>query len=172
MRRFIILFMLGITPTLIDGRGTGRMQKPRIEGSGKLNLLLSDAMAVGLGTEIIVNPFSRFGLRYEFFNLQYGSQIFSISLFDNMASNLDALIYLPMSGYEPYLHFGFSLSSVFGSGTSSWGYGFRGGMGINYRLNKKLNLFGETGVLFNDLTSEPSRTTFRFSLGTRASFSK
>ncbi len=172
MRRCIFIILISALLTLIEGRGQPRAPKPRFELGGKFNLLLSDATAFGPGLEAVVNPLPRLGLRYEFFNVEYSRRVWSISLLGVRTGYLDALIYLPMSGFEPYLHAGIGMTIVFGSGAANGEYSFRGGMGLNHRLNKKITFFGETGVWVIDPSDGPSSTTFRLSVGGRTIFSK
>lgn len=170
MIRTIILAALMALTTASEAKSTARSKKPMVEVGAKVNVILSDATAFGLGAEVVVNPFRRLGLRYEFFDARYQDPVFSIALLGQGGSNLDGLIYLPMPGIEPYIHAGIGLRADFGGGSSEWIYGFRCGLGLNYALSRQAGFFAETGVLFDDATGNESSTAFRLSAGVRFGF--
>jgi len=172
MIRAYILSLLMVLVTTSEAKAPAHSKKPLVEVGGKVNLFLSNATAVGLGAEVVVNPFRRLGLRYEFFDVRYQDPVVTVSLLSSTSSNLDALIYLPMPGIEPYIHAGIGLSASFGGGSSQWIYGFRCGMGLNYSLTKRSDFFAETGVLFNDATGVDAATAFRLSAGVRLGLMK
>ncbi len=171
IRTFILTALMALA-TLSQAKAPVRSKKPLVEVGAKANLILANATGIGLGAEVIVNPFKRIGIRYDFFDIQYVDPVVNVSLLGPTGSNLDALIYLPMPGIEPYMHAGIGLSVSFGSGSSQWIYGFRCGMGLNYALAKQANFFAETGVLFDDATGSDASTAFRLSAGVRFGFLK
>lgn len=167
MLRTILLTALTALVTLAEARVPARGRKPMAEAGGKVNVILADQTALGLAAEVVVNPFPRLGLRYEFFDARYQDPVFSVSLLGPAAGNLDALVYLPMSGFEPYIHAGIGLSAGFGSGSTQWTFGFRCGLGLRHALSKQAGFFAETGILFDDATGAGSSTAFRLSAGLR-----
>lgn len=166
MKRLCIGFLLFLLAAGLDGRAAKPPKKSWFELGAKASAFLSEEdFQAGIGVEAIANPSAAFGIRYELLDVRFGGGLVSAGLLE--ISSLDAFCYLPMAGIEPYIHAGFGISAAFGSGSSAWTFGLRGGMGFNYSLSKKLKLFGEPGIIIRRLPEAGTSTVFRFSAGAR-----
>jgi hypothetical protein len=163
------LFTLTLLLTLAAGpeaRSPKAEKKPLLELGGKASVFTGENnLTAGIGIEAVINPVNLLGFRYELLDARFGNGLVTIGILD--ISSLDALVYLPMAGMEPYIHAGVGVSTAFGSGSSVWIFNVRGGLGVNYRINKNLKVFGEPGILINRLPGAGTTTTFRLSLGVR-----
>jgi hypothetical protein len=166
MKKLFTLILLLALFVGLEARGPKAAKKPWLEFGGKANIFLGeDDVMTGVGEEAVINPFKFIGLRYELLDLRFGGGLVRVAVLD--ISSLDALIYLPMAGVEPYIHAGLGVSASFGSGSSFWIFSVRGGMGVSYALNKKINVFAEPGILIDRQPETGTTTTFRLSLGAR-----
>jgi hypothetical protein len=166
MKKIIFIALLLVLGIRLEAKGLRAAKKPWLEFGGKANVFLGgDDVLAGWGEEAVINPFKFIGLRYELLDVRFGGGLVRVAALD--ISSLDALIYLPMTGVEPYIHAGLGVSASFGSGSSFWIFSLRGGMGVNFTLNKKINVFAEPGILIDRRPEPGTKTTFRLSLGAR-----
>jgi hypothetical protein len=166
MKKLFTVVLLLTLVSILEARGPKTEKKPLFELSAKASAFMGEEdFQAGIGVEAVINPVSMFGFRYEMLDARFGSGLVSIGILN--ISSLDALVYLPMAGMEPYIHAGLGVSTAFGSGSSVWIFSVRGGMGLNYRINKSMKIFGEPGILIDRLPGVGTTTTFRLSVGVR-----
>lgn len=166
MKTIITITLLLVLGIGLEAKGLRAAKKPWLEIGGKANVFLGeDDVRAGVGAEAVINPFKFIGLRYELLDVRFGGGLVRVAVLD--ISSLDALIYLPMAGVEPYVHAGLGVSASFGSGSPLWIFSVRGGMGVNFTLNKKINVFAEPGILIDRQPEAGTKTTFCLSLGAR-----
>jgi hypothetical protein len=166
MKRLCIGFLLLVLASGLEARGLKAEKKPLFELGAKASAFMGEEdFQAGIGVEAVINPVSMFGFRYEMLDTRFGGGLVSIGILN--ISSLDALVYLPMAGMEPYIHAGAGVSTAFGSGSSVWIFSIRAGMGFNYRINKSMKIFGEPGILIDRLPGVGTTTTFRLSAGVR-----
>jgi len=166
MKKILLIVLLFVLATGPEARGPKAEKKPLFELGAKASAFMGEEdFLAGIGLEAVVNPVSMFGFRYELLDARFGSGLVSICILD--ISSLDALVYLPMVGMEPYIHAGLGISTTFGSDFSVWIFSVRAGMGLNYRINKNFKIFGEPGILIDRLPGSGTTTTFRLSAGVR-----
>lgn len=124
----------------------------------------------GIGCDAIFNPMKTIGFRFGLTELSFGDDYTQFYLnFMNLNSSLDALIYFPMRGMQPYVHTGIGFLMIdTDPGGSNTFFTLRGGLGLNYPWSRGANLFVEPGVIITDL-GELSDTdvVFRLSVGAR-----
>jgi hypothetical protein len=166
MKKTLSMVLLFACVAILDARSLKAEKKPLFELGAKANAFLGeDDLRAGIGFEAVINPASVFGFRYELLDARFGGGAVSVNILN--VSSLDALFYLPMAGMEPYVHAGIGVSTTFGAGSSAWIFSVRGGMGLNYRINKSVKIFGEPGILIDRLPVVGTITTFRLSAGVR-----
>jgi hypothetical protein len=166
MKKMVAVVLLLAGAVGLEARGVKAPKRSWFELGGKASAFMGEEdFQAGIGAEALVNPSAMLGIRYELFDVRFGGGLVSFNLLE--ISSLDALIYLPMTGIEPYLHAGMGISAAFGSGSSAWAFNFRGGMGFDYRLNKNLKIFAEPGIIINRIPGAGTSTTFRLSAGAR-----
>jgi hypothetical protein len=166
MKKMFTLVLLLTFAAGLEARGFKAEKKSLFDIGAKASAFMGEEdFQAGVGLEAVINPASMFGFRYELLDARFGGGAVSIGILN--ISSLDALVYLPMAGVEPYVHAGLGVSTVFGSGSSVWIYSVRGGMGFNYRINKSVKIFGEPGILIDRLPVVGTITTFRLSAGVR-----
>lgn len=166
MKRLCIGFLLLFLAAGLQARGPKAEKKSLFELGAKASAFMGEEdFQAGIGVEAVINPSSMFGIRYELFDARFGGGLVTIGILN--VSSLDAIVYLPMAGMEPYIHAGAGISTTFGEGSSIWIYGVRAGMGLSYRLNKNMKIFGEPGILIDRFPGVGTTTTFRLSAGVR-----
>ena len=136
-----------------------------VEVEPKVSLYIG-SVRFGLGCDVIFNPLKTVGFRFSGTELSFGDNSTQFGLnFLLLNSSLDALIYFPMRGPQPYVHagFGFHVSDV--SGDSRTHFTIRGGLGLTYPWSRATNLFVEPGVIIID--NGDTDVTFRLSVGAR-----
>jgi len=101
------------------------------------------------------------GFRFSGTELSFGNYT---QFYLNFGSSLDALIYFPMRGMQPYVHAGFGFNMI-GNGGSVTVFSIRGGLGLTYPWSRATNFFVEPGVIITD--NGDTDVTFRLSVGGR-----
>ena len=144
-------------------------KRPLVEIEPKASLYIG-SVRFGIGCDVIFNPLKTVGFRFSGTELSFGDNYTQFYLnFMNLNSSLDALIYFPMRGMQPYVHtgIGFLMLDTDPGGSNTF-FTIRGGLGLNYPWSRTANLFVEPGVIITDL-GEYSDTDviFRLSVGAR-----
>jgi len=136
--------------------------RPLVEVEPKANLYIG-SVRFGLGCDILVNPLKTVGFRFSLTELSFGNYT---QFYLNFGSSLDALIYFPMRGMQPYVHtgLGFHMLDTDPGGTNTF-FTIRGGLGLNYPWSRGTNFFVEPGVIITD--NGDTDVTFRLSVGAR-----
>ncbi len=137
-------------------------KRPLIELGPKASLYIG-SLNFGVGAELLVNPASNFGLRFDLTELRFGDDDTRFS-FNMRDISMDAILYLPMEGIKPYAFVGVGL--VTQNNTS---VDFRGGLGFNYSVTRTTDLFIEPGAIITYSSYGDGSTDiwFRLSLGGR-----
>jgi len=153
----LLLLMVGVSL----GAARRPAQRPLIELGPKASLYIG-SVRFGFGAELVINPLKNAGLRFDITELSFGdgnTQFY----FNTRSISIDGMIYLPMSGINPYAFLGFGLAANGGTDVL-----FRGGLGFNYPMTRGTDLFLEPGIII-DYNSDADDTdvTFRLSLGGR-----
>lgn len=160
MKKFCIILTLLVCVSALHAR---RAKHPLIEIGPKANLYIGDDIRFGIGTEIVCNPLKFVGFRTEVIEVSFGDYT---NFYMNAGGSLDALIYIPMRGIEPYVHAGFGFS-VYSNGGSVTTFAIRAGMGLNYAVNRRTMLFVEPGIIIVDSGVGGTDAIFRLSFGGR-----
>jgi len=107
------------------------------------------------------------GFRFSGTELSFGDHYTQFYLnFLLFNSSLDALIYFPMRGMQPYVHTGIGFNMIdTDPGGSNTFFTIRGGLGLTYPWSRGTNLFVEPGVIITD--NGDTDVTFRLSVGGR-----
>ena len=124
----------------------------------------------GLGCDVIFNPLKTVGFRFSGTELSFGDDQTQFYLnFSFLNSSLDALIYFPMRGMQPYVHTGIGFLVLdTDPGDSNTFFTIRGGLGLNYPWSHGANLFVEPGVIITDPGDwGDTDVIFRLSVGAR-----
>jgi len=116
----------------------------------------------GLGCDVVFNPLRTVGFRLGVTELSFGDYT---QFYLNHSTSLDALIYFPMSGMQPYVHTGFGFNMIDVGGGSSTFFSIRGGLGLSYPWSRGSNLFVEPGVIISG--NGETDVWFRLSVGAR-----
>lgn len=166
MKKVILLIALACMLTPLHARAPKR---PLIEIGPKANLYFGDNLRIGLGTEVLFSPLRGFSLRTEIVELSFGDNLFmedNTAFRLNYGGTLDGLIYIPMRNVLPYVHVGMGFSLM-----EDWTQlNIRAGMGLNYSLQRNLDIFIEPGLIIyhNDIAGfDDTDTVFRLSFGAR-----
>jgi hypothetical protein len=139
----------------------GEAKGSLIEVEPKASLYIG-SVRFGLGCDVIVNPLKNVGFRLSFTELSFGDYT---QFYLNMGNSLDALIYFPVRGIQPYVHTGFGFNMIDTDAGSSTYYTIRGGLGLNYPWSRNSILFVEPGVIIAG--NGESDVWFRLSVGAR-----
>jgi len=133
-----------------------------VEVEPKASLYIG-SVRFGIGCDVIFNPLKTVGFRFSATELSFGDYT---QFYLNFGSSLDALIYFPMRGMQPYVHtgFGFNMIDTDPGGTNTF-FTIRGGLGLTYPWSRATNLFVEPGVIITD--NGDTDVTFRLSVGAR-----
>jgi len=156
MKKIFIILMLLFFVTTVYARVPKR---PLVQIAPKASLYIG-SVRFGIGAEVIFNPLRNIGIRFDATEISFGEggAVFSL----NQGAGFDALIYLPMSGMQPYVHAGFGLTA--NGGTS---FSIRGGIGADFVMNKKLTFFAEPGIMIVDQGAADTDFVFRLSGGAK-----
>lgn len=140
-----------------------------VEIEPKANLYIG-SVRFGIGCDVIFNPLRTVGFRLGVTELSFGDDYTQFYLnFMNLNSSLDALIYFPMRGMQPYAHagLGFLMLDTDPGGSNTF-FTIRGGLGLNYPWSRGSNFFVEPGVIITDLGEfSDTDVIFRLSVGAR-----
>ncbi len=131
-----------------------------VEVEPKVSLYIG-SVRFGLGCDVIFNPLKTVSFRFGLTELSFGNYT---QFYLNFGNSLDALIYFPMRGPQPYVHAGFGFNMI-GNGGSVTLFSIRGGLGLTYPWSRATNLFVEPGVIITD--NGDTDVTFRLSIGAR-----
>jgi len=164
MKRIIVACLLLLAFVSVEAKGTKRATRPLLEIGPKASLYLGEDIQFGMGAEVIANPLRNFGVRFDITEIRFGN---ATQFYLNYGSSIDALIYIPMRGIDPYVHAGVGFMFVDnpGPGSPSTLFSLRFGMGFLYALNPKTNLMIEPGILIID--AGETDAVFRLSCGGR-----
>jgi hypothetical protein len=160
LKKLFIILVLLTSITLLEAKRFRKTGKSLIEIGPKASLYIS-SVEFGIGAEMTLNPIRTFGFRLDVTEVKFGSTTFYL----NHGTSLDALIYIPMRDIEPYIHTGFGFT-VFDTptGTQTF-FSIRAGMGFNYPIARRSNLFVEPGIIISG--DGDTKATFRLSFGGR-----
>lgn len=165
----IILLLLCLA-ILVPARGIKKYGRSTLEIGPKASLYIGEDAYLGIGAECVVNPIKQVGIRLNItevifgngtqFYLNYGGWGFG-------ALSLDGLFYIPMPNLEPYVLGGLGVGIIDtpGPGDTYTYFSFRFGMGFNYPVNPRTNLFVEPSIIIYDVGN--TETMFRLSFGAR-----
>ena len=160
MKRFITLMMiLAIFSTLQAKKST----RPLIEIGPKGTLYIGDNVRFGIGAEAILNPVRNVGVRMDLTEISFGDYTAFVL---NHHISLDGLIYIPMRELQPYVHAGFGFEVIDTDGGSASYFTIRAGMGFNFAMNRGTILFGEPGIVIQDV-GDNTDVLFRLAFGAR-----
>jgi len=157
MKKLLVVLLLVLC---LSAAYAKRYKRPLVELGPKASLYIG-SVNFGIGADVVINPLKNIGFRLDVTEVIFGdATVFSL----NRGASLDAFIYIPMKGVQPYAFVGFGLSA--NGGTI---FLIRGGMGFDFVMNKKLKLFAEPGIIFTSVSNGASDTdvTFRVSGGAR-----
>ncbi len=140
-----------------------------VEVEPKASLYIG-SVRFGIGCDVIFNPLKTVGFRFSGTELSFGDD--QTQLYLNVSflnSSLDALIYFPMRGMQPYVHTGIGILILdTDPGDSNTFFTIRGGLGLNYPWSRGTNLFIEPGVIITDPGDwGDTDVIFRLSVGAR-----
>lgn len=143
-------------------------KQPLVELEPKASLYIG-SVRFGLGCDIIFNPLKTVGFRLSGTELSFGDDLTQFYLnYPFFTNSLDALIYFPMRGMQPYVHTGLGFLMWDPEAIDSQTYFIlRGGLGLNYPWKRGANLFVEPGVIIMDLGAADTDVIFRLSVGAR-----
>jgi hypothetical protein len=140
-----------------------------VEVEPKASLYIG-SVRFGIGCDVIFNPLKTVGFRFSGTELSFGDDQTQLYLnFSFLNSSLDALIYFPMRGMQPYVHTGIGILILdTDPGDSNTFFTIRGGLGLNYPWSRGTNLFVEPGVIITDPGDwGDTDVIFRLSVGAR-----
>jgi hypothetical protein len=164
MKKFVVLLILLVAVSSLQAKVT-RSSRALVEIGPKGTLYLAEGpgndVRFGLGAEIVVNPVRNIGIRMDITELSFGEYTL---FYINQGMSLDALIYFPMKGMQPYFHTGFGFTTR-SNGESVTFYSIRAGLGFNFRMKGGTDLFVEPGI--NITGNGDTDLVFRTSFGAR-----
>ncbi|MBA7521298.1 hypothetical protein ES705_13405 [subsurface metagenome] len=140
------------------------MKRPFVQIEPKGTLYIG-SVRFGLGTSVIFNPLRNIGFRFNLAEINFGEggTFFSLNQgFFYEGGSFDILYYLPMRKMQPYIHAGFGLAT---NGQTM--FSIRGGVGLDFAMNKKLALFVEPGIMIIDPGAADTDFVFRLSGGAK-----
>ncbi len=161
MKKLVVILILLVAVSAVHAKVT-RSSRALVEIGPKGTLYLAEGpdndVRFGIGAEIVINPVRNIGIRMDITELSFGEYTL---FYLNQGLTLDALIYFPMRGMQPYFHTGFGFTTV-SNGESTTFYSIRAGMGFNFRMKGGTDLFLEPGIIIagNGDTDLIFRTSF------------
>lgn len=163
MKKLFIILMLLFFISSVEAKKIKGSKKSLIEIGPKACLYIGEDVQFGIGCETVFNPIRNFGLRYELTEIRFGSTTFYL----NHRGSLDALIYIPMRGMQPYIHtgFGFTVRDTETPAGTQTNFSIRAGMGLNYTVNRGTDIFIEPGIIISG--NGGTDAVFRLSFGGR-----
>lgn len=165
MKKILIITAILFLIAVVDAKS----YRSLVEVEPKASLYIG-SVRFGLGCDVIFNPLKTVGFRFSGTELSFGNHYTQFYLnFSYLNSSLDALIYFPMRGMQPYVHtgIGFLMLDTDPGGSNTF-FTIRGGLGLNYPWNRGSNLFVEPGVIITDPGDfGDTDVIFRLSVGAR-----
>ncbi len=162
------LFVVLALVLLVSTAGAKIRKTPRrslVEIGPKASLYIGDETRFGIGADVLVNPLRNLAVRFGITEVSFGDGGTWFTLnqgFWYHGGSLDALIYLPMRGMQPYVHAGFGLTA---NGDAS--FLIRGGMGFDYTWAQGTDLFVEPGIIIIDPGYGDTDFVFRLTFGAK-----
>jgi hypothetical protein len=169
MKKLAVLLILLVAVSSLQGKVV-RASRSLIEIGPKGSLYLleggDDDVRFGIGAELVINPVRNIGLRLDITELSFGEYtLFYLNQgFFDRGLTMDALIYFPMTGMQPYFHTGFGFTT-WSNGESTTYYSIRAGMGFLFRMRGGTDLFLEPGIIISG--NGETDIVFRTSFGAR-----
>jgi hypothetical protein len=169
MKKLVGLLFIICVFSLAEAKISKKYKRPMLQVAPRMSLYINDfyadGTAFGLGGDIIINPLRSIGFRLGMSELRFnGGTAFTInSQSNNFIPRLDALIYIPMHGAQPFAHFGFGLSTSEYLTLVAVG----GGMGVDYYAQKSFAFTVDPGIYILSASNGGSQTevTFRLNAG-------
>ncbi len=166
-----IIPLLLVIAIFAQAKGYKKTGRSTLEIAPKASLYIGEDVYFGIGAEFVANPLKQVGIRMNITEVIFGNgtQFYLNSGGWGFAGlSLDGLFYIPMSEMEPYVHGGMGLGIVDlpGPGGSNTSFTFRFGMGLNYPVNPRTNVFVEPGIIVYD-AGDNTEAMFRLSFGAR-----
>lgn len=151
---FVILFLVSSLNANIPKRSL-------IEIGPKASLYIDNDTQFSIGVESVFNPLKSFGIRLDLAEVIFNRTKF----YFNREGSMDALIYIPIRGMQSYIHSGLGLKIHETRAGTKTDYSIRAGLGLNYTLNRRTDLFVEPGIIIEG--NGETNTIFRLSFGAR-----
>jgi hypothetical protein len=161
MKKFIVVALLIFSISFTYAK----TKRPFIQLEPKGTLYIGPVTRFGIGASVIFNPFTNLGVRFNIAEINFGDggTFFSLNQgFFFEGASFDILYHLPMRQLQPYVHAGFGLAANGGTRFS-----IRGGMGLDFTMNRKLTLFVEPGIMIIDAGGEDTDFYFRCAGGAK-----
>jgi hypothetical protein len=169
MKKILVVIAILLFVAAADAK-IAKGYRSLVEVEPKASLYIG-SVRFGIGCDVIFNPLKTVGFRFSATELSFGDDQTQFYLnFSFLNSSLDALIYFPMRGMQPYVHTGIGFLMLdTDPGDSNTFFTIRGGLGLTYPWSRTTNLFVEPGVIITDLGDWGNDTdvTFRLSVGAR-----
>jgi hypothetical protein len=165
MKKILIIAAILLLVAAADAKS----YRSLVEVEPKASLYIG-SVRFGIGCDFIFNPLKTLGFRFSGAELSFGNDVTQLYLnFPYLTSSLDALIYFPMRGMQPYVHTGLGLLVLdTDPGGSNTFFTIRGGLGLTYPWSGGTNFFVEPGVIITDLGEfSDTDVIFRLSVGAR-----
>ena len=158
MKKLSIMFVIFFLVSSVDANIPKRSL---IEIGPKASLYINNDTQFRIGVEAVFNPLKSFGIRIDLAEVIFNGTKFYL----NREGSLDVLIYIPIRGMQSYIHSGFGLKiHETGAGTKT-DFSIRAGLGLNYTLNRRTDLFVEPGIIIKG--NGATNAIFRLSFGAR-----
>jgi hypothetical protein len=164
MKKTLIVLLILCTVVLGQAQTRRLAKRPIVELGPKASLYLG-SLRFGIGAELLVNPLRNFGLRFDLAELSFGEDDTRFS-FNLRELSMDGIIYIPMQGIKPYAFLGLGLAA----NEDNTRFQFRGGLGFNYSVTRRTDIFVEPGAIITHYSSGDYSNTdiwFRLSVGGR-----
>ncbi len=158
-KALIFIAVIALLSTLQAKKAT----KPLIEIGPKGVLYIGEDVRFGIGAEAILNPVRNFGVRLDLTEISFGN--YTQFVLNNNIS-LDGFIYIPMRELQPYVHAGFGFQVIDDDPGSRSFFSIRAGMGFNFAMNRGTIVFGEPGIVIQDI-ADNTDVIFRLAFGAR-----
>jgi hypothetical protein len=158
MKKLFIILVILFLVSFVDAEVLNR---PLIEIGPKASLYIDNDTQFSIGVESVFNPLKSFGIRLDLAEVIFNGTKFYL----NREGSLDALIYIPIGGMQSYIHSGLSLRVRETGADTRTDFLIRAGLGLNYTLNRRTDLFVEPGIIIEG--NGETNTIFRLSFGAR-----
>jgi hypothetical protein len=160
MKRLIIVLLLVCCISLVYAK----TKTPFVQLEPKGTLYIG-SVRFGIGASVIFNPFANLGFRFNLAEINFGEggTFFSLNQgFFFEGGSFDVLYHLPMRQLQPYVHAGFGLAT-----NGATVFSIRGGMGLDFTMNRRLTLFVEPGIMIIDAGGDDTNFYFRCAGGAK-----